>query len=103
MKDLKEINEIEISKTDKQDFDNEKHLKLYDVFSDWTIENSDENDLLALLDDAYYSISCDYFLSAYFQYPRYKNKPEIDFLKPYFELWTQGKRFVLNNNKLILF
>ncbi len=103
MKDLKEINEIEISKTDKQDFHNEKHQKLYDAFSDWTIENSDENDLLALLDEAYYSISCDYFLSAYFQYPRYKNKPEIDFLKPYFELWTQGKRFVLNNNKLILF
>lgn len=101
--DLKEMNEIEISNTDEQDFDNEKHLNLYETFSDWRIENSDERDLIEVLDEAYYSVSCDYFLSAYFQYPRYKNKPEIDFLKPYFELWKQGYSFVLNNKTLILF
>jgi hypothetical protein len=101
--DLKEINEVEISNTNEQDFDNEKHQGLYDAFSDWRIENSDESELIAVLDEAYYSVSCDYFLSAYFQYPRYKNKPEIDFLKPYFELWKLGYKFVLNNKKLILF
>ncbi|PAM93318.1 hypothetical protein B4N84_18720 [Flavobacterium sp. IR1] len=67
------------------------------------MENSDESELIAVLDEAYYSISCDYFIAAYFQYPRYKNKPEIDFLEPYFRLWKQGRRFVLNDNKLIFF
>ncbi|WP_343306736.1 hypothetical protein AAHN97_06450 [Chitinophaga niabensis] len=103
IKGLKEITEIEISNTDQQDFNNDKHLSLYEAFSDWRIENSDKSELVSVLDEAYYSISCDYFLSAYFQYPRYKNKPEIDFLKPYFELWEQGRRFVLSNSKLILF
>ena len=101
--DLKKIDEVEISNTDEQDFDNETHQGLYDVFSDWRIENSDESELIEVLDEAYYSVSCDYFLSAYFQYPRFKNKPEIDFLMPYFELWKQGYRFVLNDKKLILF
>jgi len=103
IRNLKEINEIEVSNTDKQDFYNDCHLSLYDVFSDWRIGNSDKRELVAVLDEAYYSISCDYFLSAYLQYPRYKKKPEIDFLKPYFELWKQGRRFVINESKLILF
>lgn len=103
IKDLKEITVIEIANTDDQDFENPKFSSLYDAFSDWTIENSDESELIAVLDEAYYSISCDYFIAAYFQYPRYKNKPEIDFLEPYFRLWKQGRRFVLNDNKLIFF
>lgn len=103
VKSLKGISEIEISNSDQQDFNNDKHLSLYEAFSDWRIENSDKSELVSILDEAYYSINCDYFLSAYFQYPRYKNKPEIDFLKPYFELWEQGRRFVLSNSKLILF
>ena len=103
IKELREITEVEISNSDKQDFESIKYLSLYDAFSDWRIENSDGNELIEVLDEAYYSISCDYFISTYFQYPRYKNKPEIDFLEPYFELWKQGRRFVLNNDKIILF
>lgn len=100
---LKQISEIVISDSDIQDFDNEIHLSLYDAFSDWTIENTDDDALISILDEAYYSISCDYFLSAYLQYPSFQNKPKVDFLKPYFELWKLGYRFVLNDKKLILF
>ncbi|WP_267740827.1 hypothetical protein [Myroides injenensis] len=103
IRNLKEISIIEISNSSKQDFENDVHQCLYEVFSDWTIENSDEEELISILDEAYYSISNDYFLSAYLQYPKFKNKPELDFLKPYFELWKRGYNFVLNDKKLILF
>lgn len=101
---LQAIKTIEIADTEIVDFDSNMHEMWYETFSDWRLENSDSDSLIAILDEAYYSISCDYYLSAYFQYPRYKNRPAIDFLKPYFELWKYGYRFVLNDmNKMILY
>lgn len=58
--------------------------------------------LLGVLDEAYYSISCSYYLSVYLQYPRLKRKPETDFLQPYFELWQRGYDFIIEEEKLIL-
>ncbi|ATA90586.1 sodium:solute symporter [Capnocytophaga stomatis] len=67
------------------------------------MDNTDYESLISILREAYYSINCDYFLAAYLQYPNYNDKPNGDFLKPYFELWQRGFRFVINDNKLILF
>ncbi|MCY4779380.1 hypothetical protein ORI89_06945 [Sphingobacterium sp. UT-1RO-CII-1] len=101
---LQGIKTIEIAESDAVDFDSSMHEMWYEAFSNWRLENSDTDSLVAILDEAYYSISCDYYLSAYFQYPRYKNRPAIDFLKPYFELWKYGYRFVISDtNKMILY
>lgn len=75
---------------------------LWDVFSDWKNENLDSDALISVLDEAYYSIACDYFIAAYLQYPSFKNKPAIDFLAPYFELWKRGFRLQLTTTELLL-
>ena len=46
---------------------------------------------LWVLGEAYYSINCVYLLSVYLQYPNYAQKPQEDFLKPYFELYLAGR------------
>ena len=40
-----------------------------EVFSEWQTSNTDYNSPEQVLDEAYYSINCDYYLSAYLQYP----------------------------------
>lgn len=100
---LNKVTEIEISQNEEQNFDDELHTELYETLSIWLIESSDYDSLSALLQEAYYSIGNDYFLSAYLQYPILIEKPKNDFLKPYFEIWLRGYQFVFNGNKLILF
>lgn len=100
---LKEIINIEISDSREQNFDDEAQTELCETLSIWQIESTDYDSLSALLQEAYYSIGNDYFLSAYLQYPILIEKPKNDFLKPYFEIWLRGYQFVFNGNKLILF
>ncbi|GET45552.1 hypothetical protein [Capnocytophaga felis] len=100
---LADIKEIEISKETEQNFDDDKYSYLCELFSDWMIDNTDYDSLISILREAYYSISCDYFLSAYLQYPSFTDKPSSDFLKPYFNLWQKGYNFVINDNRMILF
>ena len=66
------------------------------------ISNTDYNSPEQVLDEAYYSINCDYYLSAYLQYPLYRTKPDSDFLRPYFDLWRQGYGFTLDEDCLYL-
>ena len=100
---LSKITNIEISQNQEQDFDNEANIELYEVLSIWLIDNTDYDSLILLLQEAYYSVANDYFLSAYLQYPVLIQKPNSDFLKPYFEIWKVGYHFVINDDKLILF
>lgn len=100
---LDQVTEVEISQNEEQNFDDELHTELCETLSIWQIESTDYDSLSALLQEAYYSIGNDYFLSAYLQYPTLIEKPKSDFLKPYFEIWLRGYQFVFNGNKLILF
>ena len=69
---------------------------------EWRISNTDYNSPEQVLAEAYYSVSCDYYLSAYLQYPLYRTKPDSDFLRPYFDLWRQGYGFTLDEDCLYL-
>ena len=73
-----------------------------EVFSEWQTSNTDYNSPEQVLFEAYYSVSCDYYLSAYLQYPLYRTKPDSDFLRPYFDLWKQGYGFTLDKDCLYL-
>ena len=56
-----------------------------------------------MLAEAYYSIYEDEYLAAYLQYPMYDDKPDSDFLRPYFDLWRQGYGFALGGDCLYLY
>ena len=58
---------------------------------------------LSVLGEAYYSINCDYLLSAYLQYPNYAQKPQADFLKPYFELYLAGRQVAFERGEVVVF
>ncbi len=75
----------------------------YEAFGDWRINNTDHDSLLAVLDEAYYSINCDYQLAAYFQYPAFRRRPERDFLRPYFELWQRGCGYTIVGEHLVVY
>lgn len=75
---------------------------VYDAVSDWAIEETDSEVLISILSEAYYSISCDYWLSYYFQYPAFDSKPECDLFKPYFDLWVKGYICIFNKKGLAI-
>lgn len=64
---------------------------IYDITGDWFIDLKPiESDAL-LLEEAFYSIACDYKIAHYLMWPLYKESTTItDPFAPYFELWTHG-------------
>lgn len=56
--------------------------------------------LKELLDEAYYSIACDYWISYYLQWHRYGLKG--DPLAPYFELYRLGYSAIFSEQKLYI-
>lgn len=99
---LNDVTIFEVSKKAPEIEDDTLNVYLYDAIIEWGIENIDEEELISILSEAYYSISCDYYLSYYFQYPAFKNKPATDFLKPYFKIWESGYNCKFDGIKLII-
>ena len=92
---LKMLNEIKFARV-QESFDlahNEEGLAcaVYEAITEWMIDAPKLDTKLWVLGEAYYSINCDYLLSAYLQYPNYAQRPQEDFLKPYFELYLAGR------------
>lgn len=84
--DVKIVNtrkELDDSMDETQDY-------IYDALGDHISDNTEYDGLLSILSEAYYSISCDYWLSYYLQYPATKADLNCDLFKPYFELWARG-------------
>lgn len=74
----------------------------HERLSDWRIDSTDHDSLVATLSEAYYSIACDYTLATYFQYPTYTARPDGDPLLPYFQLWLAGFTAGLDGRVLVL-
>ena len=98
---LADIREIRFGEPD--DEDNETAELLGEAFTEWRISNTDHESPEQILDEAYYSVNCDYYLAAYLQYPLFRSKPDSDFLRPYFDLWQQGYGFALGGDCLYLY
>jgi len=58
---------------------------------------------LWVLGEAYYSIDCDYLLSAYLQYLNYAQRSQEDFLKHYFELYLAGRQIAFEHGEVVVF
>ena len=76
---------------------------VYEAITEWMIDAPKLNAKLWVLGEAYYSINCDYLLSAYLQYPNYAQRPQEDFLKPYFELYLAGRQITFERGEVVVF
>ena len=76
---------------------------VYEAITEWMIDAPKLDAKLWVLGEAYYSINCDYLLSAYLQYPNYAQRPQEDFLKPYFELYLAGRQITFERGEVVVF
>ena len=76
---------------------------VYEAITEWMIDAPKLDAKLWVLGEAYYSINCDYLLSAYLQYPNYAQRPQEDFLKPYFELYLAGRQIAFERGEVVVF
>lgn len=64
------------------------------------MEHKNEEEPIEILDEAYYSIACEYWISYYLQWHRYGLKG--DPFAPYFELYRLGYSAVFSDQKLYI-
>ena len=76
---------------------------VYEAITEWMIDSPKLDAKLWVLGEAYYSINCVYLLSVYLQYPNYAQKPQEDFLKPYFELYLAGRQITFERGEVVVF
>lgn len=94
---LDELPEIEIKRgrmpdRKQPDYDAPETL-IYDVVGDWFGGLEPVPSDALLLNEAMYSIACDYDLARYLAWPLYRHSTNIEEpFAPYFDLWTHGAR-----------
>ena len=76
---------------------------VYEAITEWMIDAPKLDAKLWVLGEASYSMNCDYLLSVYLQYPNYAQRPQEDFLKPYFELYLAGRQITFERGKVVVF
>jgi len=96
------IKTVEITDSDKRTNENDTNTIVYESISDWFIDNTNFDSIIEVLDEAYYSINCDYNLSHYFQHPIYEDKLKFDLFAPYFEIWKMGYYCWFDEGRLII-
>ena len=80
----------------RQQYDAEIYEAIFDIIS----EQIEYDEPIEVLDEAYYSIACDYWISYYLQWPRYRLNG--DPFAAYFELYRHGYSAVFTENKLYI-
>ena len=80
----------------RQQSDSEIYETIFDIIS----EQSEYDEPIEVLEEAYYSIACDYWISYYLQWPRYRLNG--DPFAAYFELYRHGYSAVFSENKLYI-
>jgi len=76
---------------------------VYDIVGDWfSILDPIPSDAL-LMDEAFYSIACDYNIARYLMWPLYRNSTKIEEpFAPYFELWRHGAQAIFTEPGRVL-
>ncbi len=95
---IKEIKIIPSGSIDeiRQQYDPEIYETIFDIIN----EQKDYDEPIEILDEAYYSIACDYWISYYLQWHRYRLNG--DPFAAYFELYRRGYSAVFSENKLYI-
>ncbi|CAI6082685.1 hypothetical protein PAECIP112173_03654 [Paenibacillus sp. JJ-100] len=64
---------------------------VYEALGELLSSRTDYDEAIEILNEAYYSIACDYWVAYYLQWPRYQGLQEAEnCLYPYFELYRYG-------------
>ena len=104
---LKMLNEIKSARVQEGfDFAHSKDEladAIYEAITEWMIDTPKLDAKLWMLGETYYSINCDYLLPAYLQYPNYAQKPQEDFLKPYFKLYLARRQVAFERGEVVVF
>ncbi|KGR74967.1 hypothetical protein [Ureibacillus sinduriensis] len=80
----------------RQQYDPEIYETIFDIIS----EQKEYDEPIEVLDEAYYSIACDYWISYYLQWPRYGLNG--DPFASYFKLYRRGYSAIFSENKLYI-
>jgi hypothetical protein len=80
----------------RQQYDSEIYETIFDIIS----EQKEYDEPIEVLDEAYYSIACDYWISYYLQWHRYRLNG--DPFAAYFELYRLGYSAIFSENKLYI-
>lgn len=94
----------EINHLAQQDADEEDEGSIiYDAISDVISSSTDYDEAIQILSEGYYSITCDYWVSYYLQWPRYQELKGVgDPFAPYFELYRLGYTVIFSSGKLLI-
>lgn len=80
----------------RQQYDSEIYETIFDIIS----EQKEYDEPIEVSDEAYYSIACDYWISYYLQWHRYRLNG--DPFAAYFELYRLGYSAIFSENKLYI-
>ncbi|QTD41520.1 hypothetical protein [Sporosarcina sp. Te-1] len=80
----------------RQQYDPEIYETIFDIIN----EQKEYDEPIEVLDEAYYSIACDYWISYYLQWQRYRLNG--DPFAAYFELYRRGYSAIFSENKLFI-
>ncbi|OPA72930.1 hypothetical protein BVG16_31220 [Paenibacillus selenitireducens] len=95
------IEEVQLLPHDKIDTIRESYdPDVYEALFEVVHEHKNYDEPIEILDEAYYSIACDYWISYYLQWHRYGLKG--DPLAPYFELYRLGYSAIFSERKLYI-
>lgn len=76
---------------------------IYETLTDLISEHTDFTETIGILGEAFYSIGCDYWLSYYLQWPRYRALESThDPLRPYAELYRLGYSVVFQKERMVI-
>lgn len=112
LQDLARLSEVivlppgEIGKLEQraiQGTDEEDSQAVYEALGDLLSSRSNYDEAIEILNEAYYSIACDYWVAYYLQWPRYEGLQEAEnCLYPYFELYRYGYNLHWTQTKLYI-
>ncbi|WP_260985546.1 hypothetical protein [Paenibacillus xylanexedens] len=106
VKEVVVLKQGEIGKLEKEAIQgtNEEHSEaVYEALGELLSSRSDYKETIEILNEAYYSIACDYWVAYYLQWPRYQGLQDMEAcLYPYFELYRYGYNLHWTQNVLFI-
>jgi hypothetical protein len=87
---LATVTTVQVVPIAKLDRNCDDHLGVHETIGDFLRCHPDFDGPLRFLDEAYYTIACDYDLTFYLQWPHFEHICPVDCFEPYFQLWKHG-------------
>lgn len=80
--------------------DSDEHLCVYEILGDWFTDLTEFERPETVLNEAFYSIACNPWLSLYLRWPQFAERVTGDPFASYFALWQAGLDFAFVGNQI---